>query len=138
MLPPLEQYERLIYSLSQVYPVIRRSTLVFVRHGPAFAEVTGSLTFDQGIVLNVWEDLDFARGAIEGYSYLVTRGAEQLYWYDPQPHPNDASLAATLPHHKHIQPNIKHHRVPASGISFDEPNLLYLIEEIERELLGAK
>ncbi len=138
MLPSLDEYEQLIYSLPEVYPVIRHSTLVLVRHGPAFAEVTGNIEFDQGITLSVWEDLNFARGAIQGYSYLVTRGAEQLYWYDPQPHPNDPSLGSTFPHHKHIQPDIKHHRVPASGISFDQPNLPYLIEEIEREMLWAK
>jgi len=44
-------------------------------------------------------------------------------------------LASTHPHHKHIQPDIKHHRVPAPGISFSQPNLPFLIEEIERTLL---
>ena len=138
MLPSLDEYEQLIYRLPAVYPVIRHATLVLVRHGPAFAEVAGNIEFDQGITLSVWEDLNFARRAIQGYSYLVTRGAEQLYWYDPQPHPNEPSLAETFPHHKHIQPEIKHHRVSASGINFDQPNLPYLIEEVERAVLVAK
>ena len=55
-----------------------------------------------------------------------------LYWYDSQPHPNDPVLAATDPHHKHIPPDLKHHRVPASELSFTRPNLPFVIEEIER------
>lgn len=30
----------------------------------------------------------------------------------------------------HIPPDIKHHRIPAPGLPFDQPNLTYLIEEI--------
>ena len=85
--------------------------------------------------MTVWEDLDFARGMIRGYSYSVGRQGERLYWYDPQPHPNDSSLASTFPHHKHTPPDIKHHRVPAPGIGFDQPNLPILIEEIEHGVL---
>jgi len=44
-------------------------------------------------------------------------------------------LAATHPHHKHIPPDIKHHRIPAPGLSFTRPNLPVLIAEIKRELL---
>lgn len=54
-----------------------------------------------------------------------------MCWYDPQPHPNDPSLASTHPHHKHVPPDIKHNRIPAPGLSFDRPNLPYLIAEIE-------
>jgi hypothetical protein len=49
---------------------------------------------------------------------------------------DDLMLASTHPHHKHIFPDIKHHRVPAPGLSFDRPNLPVLIAEIERELLS--
>ena len=66
--------------------------------------------------------------------YEVWRGSEKLYWYDSQPHPTDSTLASTDPHHKHIPPDIKHHRVTAPGLSFDQPNLPILIEEIERSL----
>jgi len=38
-------------------------------------------------------------------------------------------------HHKHIPPDIKHHRVPAPGLSFSSPNLSFLITEIETTLL---
>lgn len=136
MLPILAEYERLVYGLPDAFPSIRRSTLVVIRHGPAFAEVTGEIEFDHGIVLGVWEDLNFARRAIQAYSYWVRRGDDRLYWYDPQPHPDEALLASTFPHHKHSPPDIKHHRVPAPGISFDQPNLPFLIEEIERALLS--
>lgn len=45
-------------------------------------------------------------------------------------HPNDPTLAATFPHHKHEPPDIKHNRSPAPSISFDSPNLPKLIAEI--------
>jgi hypothetical protein len=137
MLPPLSEYELLLYSLPDRYPSIRQSTLVVIRHGPAFAEVTGTVEFEGEIALTAWEDLDFARTLIRGYSYAVSRGGERLYWYDPQPHPNEPSLASTFPHHKHTPPDIKHHRIPAPGIGFDHPNLPLLIEEIERDLLST-
>jgi len=41
------------------------------------------------------------------------------------------------PHHKHISPDLKHNRIPAPGISFKQPNLPTLIEEIEREVLPS-
>lgn len=75
------------------------------------------------------------------YCAIHHPGKEKLYWYDSQPHPNDPSLASTHPHHKHVPPEpsvpearrsgIKHHRIPAPGLSFDQPNLPFLIEEIE-------
>jgi hypothetical protein len=41
----------------------------------------------------------------------------------------------SLPEYEHIPPDIKHHRIPAPGLSFTRPNLPRLIAEIERELL---
>ena len=73
---------------------------------------------------------------IEGYGYEVWRGAEKLYWYDSQPHPEDPSLRSSHPHHKHVPPDIKHHRIPAPEMSFDRPNLPALISEIEKLLEG--
>ena len=43
----------------------------------------------------------------------------------------EIALADTDPHHKHIPPDIKHHRIPAPDLSFSHPNLPFLIEEIE-------
>ena len=47
-------------------------------------------------------------------------------------------LASTHPHHKHLPPDIKHHRVPAPGLSFSQPNLPFLIVEILEFLLSAE
>jgi hypothetical protein len=136
MLPPLSEYEQLVYTLPDRYPSVRRSTLVVVRSGPAFAELTGVIEFEGEITLTVWEDLNFARGVIQGYSYAVDQHGERLYWYDPQPHPNEPTLSSTFPHHKHVPPDIKRHRIPAPNIHFEHPNLPILIEEIERNLLS--
>ena len=135
MLPPLSEYELLVYGLPDRYPCIRHSTLVVIRHGPTFAEVVGTIEFEGDVTLTAWEDLDFARGIIRGYSYSVSQRGERLYWCDPQPHPDDPSLTSTFPHHRHTPPDIKRHRVPAPGIAFDQPNLSRLIEDIERDLL---
>ena len=77
------------------------------------------------------EELDFAAGLISSYGYEIYRGEERLYWYDDFPHPNDPTLSFNYPHHKHIPPDIKHHRVPAPGISFNQPNLPLILKEIE-------
>lgn len=135
MLSDRRLYEHFIYTLPQRYPFIRNSTLVLIPHGAAFAELSGVLLFAQNIRLIIWEDIDFGEQVIQGYSYAVSQDEERLYWYDPQPHPNHPELASTHPHHKHIPPNIKRNRVPAPGLSFTKPNIPYLAEEIERELL---
>ena len=137
MLNDIAAYQYFIYSLQQSFPSIRQSTLTLILHGAAFAELVGTIFFRDGIRLEVWEDIDFSDAVILGYSYSVNRGAERLYWYDPQPHPHIPELAATHPHHKHAPPNIKRNRVIAPGISFTQPNLPLLIQEIERELLAA-
>jgi hypothetical protein len=135
MLPDIPSYERFIYGLPEPFPSIRRSSLVVNRRGPSIAELKGEIEFDRGIVLGVWEDLNFARRVIQAYSYWVEQEAKRLYWYDPQPHPDDPSLASTFPHHKHVSPDIKRHQIPAPGRSFDQPNLPFLIREIESTLL---
>jgi len=103
--------------------------------------------------------INFSRGLIVRYSYEVSRFPQPfanrplpeaseycrigyphkqvLYWYDSWPHPHDASLASTHPHHKHVPPDIKRNRIPAPGLSFSRANLPLLIEEIEGELLGG-
>jgi hypothetical protein len=74
---------------------------------------------------------------IESYGYELWRNADKLTWYDSQSHPGDSALASTHPHHRHIPPHIKHHRVPAPEMSFTHPNLPTLIREIE-ELLKSR
>ena len=68
---------------------------------------------------------------LDWYGYEIYRGEEKIFWYDPQPHPNDEELQSTYPHHKHILPEIKHNRIPAANMSFEQPNLPALISEIE-------
>lgn len=72
------------------------------------------------------------------YFYQLTYKGEPLWWYDPMPHPHIPELQSTHPHHKHIPPDIKRHRVPAPELSFIEPNLPYLIEQVEQTVLTAK
>jgi hypothetical protein len=151
------QYEQLIYTLPSRCPSVRLSTLVLAPPGLDTARLAGLVAFDDDLVLCVYELLDFQQGVIAAYRYEVSRchppfvesplpeaaeycrasypGKEKLYWYDSWPHPDDPTLAATHPHHKHVPPGIKHHRVPAPGLSFSRPNLPVLIAEIERELL---
>ncbi|MBI4769792.1 MAG: hypothetical protein HY784_05085 [Chloroflexi bacterium] len=152
----LADYELFIYTLAQRYQSIQRSTLVVIRRGDTIAVVRGEVEFRRGIRLPVREKLSFIRspGKIEEYGYEVWFEDQQLYWYDSQPHPDDPTLASTHPHHKHLPPDtsvpeakrsvnvpeakrsgIKHNRVPAPGLSFERPNLPFLVEEIERELL---
>jgi hypothetical protein len=149
-------YQKFIYSLQSHYPCIRQATLVYIPSDTLFGDLKGWLQFDHNIVLCVEESLNFELGVIEGYGYEVSQAqlppdfvglpdaAEycrvhyphktKLYWYDSYPHPKDRSLARTHPHHKHIHPDIKHHRVPAPGLSFTEPNLPFLIREVEQML----
>jgi hypothetical protein len=130
--PTLEDYELFIYALQDRYPSIQLSTLTVVRQASNVATVEGELQFRQGVRLHVMEvvrfDVDPPR--VSRYGYAVWREDEKLYWYDSQAHPNDPTLAATHPHHKHIPPDIKHNRVPAPELSFTEPNLPFLLAEI--------
>ena len=128
----LAEYETYVYTLQQGYPSITRSTLVLARRGRSTAILMGELHFANGYRMVVYELLTWDEGPvrIERYSYEVWRDNEKVYWYDPQPHPNDTSLAGTHPHHKHIPPDIKHNRIPAPELSSVNPTLSFLITEI--------
>jgi len=132
----LADYELFIYALQDEYASIRLSTLTVIHQASDVATVEGDVSFHNGLSLRVLEVVrfDVTPPRLARYGYKVRRGIEKLslYWYDSQPHPNDPVLAATDPHHKHIPPDIKHHRVPAPHMSFTRPNLPALIEEIER------
>jgi hypothetical protein len=132
-LQSLPEYEQFVYTLQQRYASIRQSSLTVIRRGATLARVAGTIELVGGYRLVVREKLSFAEdaGTIAGYGYEVWQGEQILYWYDSQPHPNEPSLAETLPHHKHIPPDIKQHRIPAPGLSTVEPNLPFLINEIE-------
>lgn len=128
-----EDYELFLYTLVDQFPSVRRSTVTFARRGSALARVAGELRFDHGIRLAVRERVLYHRlpVVIDEYGYEIWRDEEKLYWYDPQPHPDDAALQSTHPHHKHVSPDIKHNRLPAAEMSFTRPNLPALIHEIE-------
>jgi len=91
----------------------------------------GEVFFAKGLRSRMREEVDFDAGLIVSYGYEVYRGEERLYWYDDSPHPNDPTPASTFPHHKHVPPDIKVHRIPAPNLSFGQPNLPAIIREIE-------
>ena len=95
----------------------------------------GEVFFVGGLRLRLREELDFDARLISSYGYEVYQGQNKLYWYDDFPHPNDPALASSYPHHKHVPPNVKRNRIPAPAISFQEPNLPFLIHEIESLIL---
>ncbi len=131
----LRDYEEFVYTLQAKFPSIQGSSLVVVRSGKLVARLQGQLMF-AGYTLTINERLsqEDSGVVIETYGYELWQGEGKLYWYDSQPHPNDPTLASTHPHHKHVPPDLKHHRIPAPQLSFTRPNLPSLIEEIE-ELL---
>lgn len=135
----LPEYENFVYTLPQQYPFILHSTLIITPRGRYMAELTGELAFPNGHRLAMYERLTLDTGSliIEGYSYEVLEGNDKKYWYDSQPHPKDSELAITHPHHKHIPPDIKHHRVPAPELNFTPPNLPFLLQEIKTTLLES-
>lgn len=130
MFSSIEEYELFIYDLPNKYPQIEFSTLRLIRIGYSLCYVEGEIHFLNDTKLGIYETIDFDNNAIETYSYEIYKGTEKLYWYDCQPHPLDPSLVSTHPHHKHIPPNIKRHRIPAKELSFKKPNLIFLIKEI--------
>jgi hypothetical protein len=132
----LLDYELFIYALQDGYPSIQMSTLTVIRQASDVATVEGELLFRDDLRLEVLEVVrfDLTPPRLSRYGYAVWRGGDKLYWYDSQPHPGDSTLATTHPHHKHIPPNVRHHRIPAPELSFTEPNLPFLIQEIEQLL----
>lgn len=136
----LRDYERFIYTLKQRFPLIQSSTLVVLTRGKRVAILQGELTFTQGYRIAIKERLSFDSDEvrIEFYGYELWHNAEKFAWYDAQPHPNDVNLASTHPHHKHTPPDIKHNRIPAPSMSFTQPNLPALIEEITQLLISKE
>lgn len=126
----LGSYSRYLAGLFD-QPSIVTSTVATWSDSPYTGIAEGEVFFENGLRLRMREEIDFEEGIIASYGYEVYRGDERLYWYDDFPHPNDPTLASTMPHHKHVPPDIKHHRIPAPGISFDRPNLPLLLQEIE-------
>jgi hypothetical protein len=135
-LASLVEYSRLIANVLDRASV-QRSTVAVWSDSPFTGTAEGEVLFLGGIRLRMRQELDFDAALIAAYGYEVYRNEERLYWYDDFPHPDDSTLASTHPHHKHVPPDIKHHRVPAPNMSFSRPNLPVLIQEIE-SLIGEQ
>ena len=131
-----ESYESYIYQLPNLYDSIKFSTLTSFQVDKWTMIIKGEILFDKNIILRVREVIDFDVRLIQSYSYEVFQREEKLYWYDSFPHPHIAELSITHPHHKHVPPDIKHHRIPAHELSFNKPNIPFLIKEIENTLLN--
>lgn len=129
-LSSLSDYSRFVAELLSSPPV-ERSTVAVWSVSPYTGVAEGEIFFANNLRLRMREELDFDAGLITAYGYEVYQEAERLYWYDDFPHPNDPTLASSFPHHKHVPPNIKRNRIPAPMMSFTEPNLPALIQEIE-------
>jgi hypothetical protein len=127
----LKAYSNFIGEVLQ-RPSVEKSTVSVWSDSPYTGVAEGEVAFTGGLRLRLREEIDFAEALIASYGYEVYRADERLYWYDDFPHPEDPSLASTFPHHKHVPPDIKRHRVPAPELSFDKPNLPFILEEIER------
>jgi len=126
-----EDYARQIFSLLSERSTVDRHTLAVYTVSRTIGITRGEIVFRPGHVLRVFEQIDFVAHRITKYFYELTYQGESLWWYDPMPHPDVLDLQSTYPHHKHIPPDIKHHRIPAPDLSFTEPNLPHLITEIE-------
>jgi len=125
------QYTQLIYSLLANRPTVASHTLAVYTVSQTVGLTRGKVLFHSGHQLHVFEQIDFVAQRILKYFYELTYEDESLWWYDPMPHPDVPELQSTHPHHKHTPPDLKHHRIPAPGLSFTEPNLLRLLEEAE-------
>jgi hypothetical protein len=129
-LKSLSDYSRFVAELLN-RPPVERSTVTVWSASPYTGVAEGEVFFSNNLRLRIREELDFDAGLITAYGYEVYRETDRLYWYDDFPHPDDPTLASTFPHHKHVPPNIKRNRIPAPEISFTEPNLPVLLQEIE-------
>lgn len=138
MSTPLEgigSYSAFVYALAERHPFVTGSTLALTPLGATLGKLEGRIELEGGLHLDVWELVDFAERRIRTYSYEVYRGEEKLSWYDPWEHPEIPALASTFPHHKHMPPDLRDHRVPAPGISFASPNLDVVLADVRREWL---
>ena len=125
------EYARFIYDLLVGRATVECHTLAVYTTSQTVGITRGHIVFRSGYMLRVFEQIDFVTHRILKYVYEVSYQGERLWWYDPMPHPDIPDLQSTHPHHKHVLPDIKHHRTPAPYLSFTEPNLPQLIAEVE-------
>jgi len=79
-----EDYELFLYTITDKFPSVHRSTLTFIRKGASLARVAGELFFEHEIRVVVRERILYDRlpAVIDWYGYEVWKGYEKLYWYD--------------------------------------------------------
>jgi hypothetical protein len=135
MLSSYQEYVVFLSTLQERLRSIRSMKFKVYQTSATKGVGSGTITFDQNIVLSFNQQVNFKHKRLARYGYVVYQAGEKLYYYDSQPHPHIPSLAATHPHHKHVHPDLKHNRIPAPGLSFDRSNLEFLIREIEATLL---
>ena len=123
------EYEIFIYSLVEKYTEVVSSSLQLYSTSSGTAIVRGEIVLNNGVTLRILEILNFRTERIQKYSYAVYQDDVKIRWYDPQPHPENIALVANFPHHYHEQPDIKHNRKTAVGITFFAPNLSILIAD---------
>ncbi len=126
-----EKYTQFIFSLLTDRVSVKHHTVSVYTTSRTTGTVRGHVVFHSRYTLRVFEQVDFLQQRILKYFYEVTYQGERVWWYDPMPHPHVPELQSTHPHHKHVPPNIKRHRIPETRLSFSKPNLPWLIEEIE-------
>jgi hypothetical protein len=132
-LDSLGRYSRYIAEII-THPIIENSTLTVWSTSKYTGIAEGEIFIVNSYRVRIREEIDFEAELITSYGYEVYKENQKIYWYDDFPNPNDDSLASTYPHHKHIPPNIKRNRIPAPGINFSEPNLEFILNEIENLL----
>ncbi len=129
----IASYGAFVYALAERHPIVTQSALTLAPIGATLARLEGRIECQAGIHLEVWELIDFAKKRIRAYSYEVYRSGEKICWYDSWEHREVPALASTFPHHKHIPPNLRDHRVPAPGVSFESPNLDVVLNDVRRD-----
>ena len=128
-----EKYTQFIFSLLADRSSVAHHTVSVYTTSRTTGTVRGQVVFHSGHTLRVFEQVDFLQRRILNYFYEVTYQGERIWWYDPMPHPHVPELQSTHPHHKHVPPNIKRHRIPEARLSFVKPNLPWLIDEAEAQ-----
>lgn len=135
MLDSYKKYAEFLSTLRDNFSSIKNGKFKAYLTSAFEGHAEGTIKFPNEVVLTFVEEIDFDTKKLFKYGYTVYRAGEKLYYYDPQPHPDNPALASTFPHHKHIPPDLKHHRIPAPGLSFERSNLEFIIHEIETTLL---
>ncbi len=74
-----EDYELFLYTITEQFPAVRRSTVTFARVGTTLARVAGELYLDGAVRIVVRERLLYHRVpvTIEWYGYEVWKGEKK-------------------------------------------------------------